>query len=73
MSKKLVAFTVALVATMTVGVLALTAGSPAAAGCLIQTCAQCPDVIIHENGLICENPVCRVQSGCPRCNYTCHF
>ena len=73
MSKKLAAVTVALVLAITLGVLALTSAPPAAAACLIQTCAQCPDVIIHDGGLICENPVCRVQSGCPRCDYDCHY
>lgn len=74
MSKKLVAFTVALVAAMTIGVLALTAAPPAAAACPIETCAQCPLVIIYENGLICEDPVCIVNPPpCKKCDYTCHF
>ncbi len=75
MSKKRFVFTVALVAAMTVGALALTA-SPAAAGrpCLIPTCAACAPTIIFPNGLICEFDVCIVKpDGCKKCNYTCHF
>ena len=73
MSKELVAFTIALVVAMTVGIMALTA-SPVEAGgpCLIKKCSDCPQTIIFPNGLICEFDVCRVQ-GCPACEYTCHF
>ncbi len=76
MSKKRFVFTVALVAAMTVGVLALTA-SPAAAGhhaCPIPDCAACAPTIIFQNGLICEFAGCIVKpDGCKKCNYTCHF
>ena len=75
MSKRVV-LTVALVAAMTVGVLALTAAPPAAAHhCgpppAPQSCAECPLTILKPDGRVCTLHHCNIPPACPHCVYEC--
>ena len=75
MSKRFVAFTIALAAVMTVVVLALTAAPPAVAGpCLLENCSDCPQTIVFPNGVVCQFDHCILPPhGCKPCQYVCQF